>query len=346
MIPHTTKTLLCLLTGVASFAFGQAPVPSVQGKPVEAGNSSSRVGQQTMHAPGTVSPIGSQPAAPANPLATTSTSAPVTLGSGDLLTISVYDTPEMTAQVRVNSDGIVTFPPIGEVRVGGLTPEQAGESIRDKLVSGEFVNQPHVSVFVQEYASQAVYVTGEVAHPGVYPLLGSYRLLDILSAAGGITPLGGDSISITHRADPDSPETVQLNSKSASTGGNPVMAPGDTVYVPQAGVVYVVGEVTHPGGFLLDRDSTLTAIQAIALAQGTTQIAAMSRARIVRSNEDGKKEMIFLDLKKVYDAKMPDLQLKKNDILYVPPSTVRIFTSQAFLQAALAAAAGASVYRW
>jgi hypothetical protein len=72
----------------------------------------------------------------------------------------------------------------------------------------------------------------------------------------------------------------------------------------------------------------------------------MSRARVVRTNEDGKKEMIFLDLKKVYDAKIPDLQLKKNDILYVPPSTVRIFTSQAFLQAALAAAAGASVYRW
>jgi polysaccharide export outer membrane protein len=281
-----------------------------------------------------------------NPLATTATSAPAVIGAGDLLTIGVFDTPEMTAQVRVNSDGNVTFQPVGEIHLGGLTPEQAGASIGKELRNGEFVKRPKVTVFVQEYASQAVSVTGEVARPGIYPLLASYRLLDLLSAAGGLTSRGGNEVSVTHRDDPDNSVIVHLNKRSPGGTANPVMQPGDTIYVPQAGVVYVVGEVARPGGFLLDRNTTLTAIQAIALAQGTTQVAAKSHARIVRSLENGRKEMIFLNLQKVYDGQMPDIQLKENDILYVPPSSVRIFTSQAFLQAAAAAAAGASVYRW
>jgi polysaccharide export outer membrane protein len=338
--------LLFLPFALALGVAGQTPVQPVSGKSVEAGGYTATSSQQVVQAPGTKGPIGAQAAAPTNPLATTSTSAPVTIGPGDLLNISVFDTPELAAQVRVNSAGNVTFPPVGEVHLAGLTPEGAAELIRKTLVSGDFVKQPQVSVFVQEYASQAVYVTGEVGHPGVYPLLGSYRLLDILSAAGGVTSQGGYDISITHANDPDHPQSVRLNKQNPDTTNNPSMRPGDTVYVPQAGVVYVVGEVAHPGGFLLDRETALTVIQAIALAQGTTQLAAKSRARVIRTDKTGKKEMIFLDLQKVYDAKMADLQLQKDDILYVPPSTARIFTSQMFLQAALSAATGASVYRW
>jgi polysaccharide export outer membrane protein len=227
-----------------------------------------------------------------------------------------------------------------------MTPEDAGNLVGTKLVSEEIVKHPQVAVFVLEYASQAVYVTGEVAHPGVYPLLGSYQLLDILSAAGGVTALGSNEVSITHRNDPKHPQILRLNHATPDGDSNPVMTPGDTVHVFQAGVVYVVGEVAHPGGFLLDKDTTLTLVQALALAQGFTPIASKGRAHIVRTNEDGTKVMIAVDLQKVLDSKSPDLQLQKNDILYVPRSTARIFASQAFLSAAFASAAGASVYRW
>jgi polysaccharide export outer membrane protein len=279
-------------------------------------------------------------------LAATATSAPVIIGAGDLLAVSVFDTPELTTQVRVNSDGNVTIPPIGEVHLGGMTPEDAADLIGTKLVSGEIVKHPQVSIFVQEYASQAVYVTGEVAHPGVYPLLGSYQLLDIISAAGGVTALGGNEVSITHRNDPKHPHILRLNHVTPDGDSNPVMTPGDTVHVFQAGIVYVVGEVAHPGGFLLDKDTTLTLVQAVALAQGLTPIASKGQARLVRTNENGTKVIIALDLQKVLNSRSPDIQLQKNDILYVPRSTARIFASQAFITAAFASAAGASIYRW
>lgn len=341
-----TLTILCLWLGATVFAQGQSQVRPVSPKAVEATDSSTAVGSQSIQASGTSGSGPRQLPAELNPLAAKTTSAPVALGAGDLLSISVYDTPELAAQVRVNSQGNVTFQPVGEVHLGGLTPEDAGAAVGKALSSGEFVKHPRVSVFVLEYANQTVSVTGEVAHPGIYPLMGSYRLADLLSAAGGLTARGGNDITVTHRAAPDSPVALHLGKLSSGFGSNPVIQPGDAIYVPQAGVAYVVGEVTRPGGFLLDRDTTLTAIQAIALAQGTTQVAAKSRVRVVRTAENGQKTMILLDLKKVYEGKMSDILLQKDDILYVPPSTLRIFTSQAFLQAAAASAAGASVYRW
>jgi polysaccharide export outer membrane protein len=338
--------ILCIGQGLTTPAVGQTQVRPVPPKANDASDPPVRTLRQAVQPPGVVEPASSIPAPGVNPLATTATSAPAPIGAGDLLTIAVYDTPEMTAQVRVNSNGNVTYQPIGEIHLGGLSPEEGASLITRGLVDGEFVKNPHVSIFVSEYASQATYVTGEVSRPGVYPLLGSYRLLDVLSAAGGLTERSGHEVSITHRNDPEHPSITHLNKQIPGEDTNPTMQAGDTIYVPQAGVVYVVGEVARPGGFLLDRDSTLSVVQAIALAQGTTQVAAKSKVRVVRSAEDGHKEMIYLDLKKIYDAKMPDIQLQKNDILYVPPSTVRIFTSQAFLQAASAAAAGAAVYRW
>jgi polysaccharide export outer membrane protein len=343
------KTELVPLTFIlfaTAWNYGQTTVRPIPPKPAEAGDSSTRVGHQVVQAPGTKNsaapPVGSK----SNSLATTATSAPAFIGPGDLLDIDVFDTPELTAQVRVNSAGNITYSPIGDIHVGELAPEEAAALIADKLVTGQYVRHPQVSIFVQEYANQAVYVTGEVARPGVYPLLGSYRLLDILSAAGGITSLGANEASITHRDDPKHPHVLRISAQGLDGDGNPVMAAGDTVYVPQAGVVYVVGEVMRPGGFLLDKDTTLTVVQAIALAQGTTPIASRSRVRIVRTEQNGTRQVIALDLQKVLDSKRPDIQLQKNDILYVPRSTARIFSSQSFLSTVMATAAGASVYRF
>ncbi|HEX4424608.1 MAG TPA: polysaccharide biosynthesis/export family protein, partial [Terriglobales bacterium] len=116
------------------------------------------------------------------------------LGTGDLVEVSVYNVPELSTKARVSGAGDIYLPLIDYVRVGGLSADQAQALIQQRLSDGGFVKNPHVSVFVQEYASQGASVLGEVARPGVYPVLGQQRLFDVISAAGGFTEKAGQSI--------------------------------------------------------------------------------------------------------------------------------------------------------
>lgn len=277
---------------------------------------------------------------PISPLSTTMTAAPVQIGPGDLLEIGVFDTPELAGKVRVNSDGDVTLPLIGAVHVGGLSPEKVQELVAVRLREQDFVNDPQVSVFVAEYASQAVYILGEVMKPGPYPLMGSHRLLDFISAAGGFTPRAGKIVTIKPAADPDHPRTVSID--SAEKDKNPELASGDSVIISQAGIVYVLGDVMRPGGFLLNKDDALTVMQALALAQGTLPTAAKSSAKLIRTTAKGREE-IPVNLKKVLQSKSVDLAMLDNDILFVPGSTTKGVLNG--LQRVLPAAASASIYR-
>jgi polysaccharide export outer membrane protein len=278
-----------------------------------------------------------------NPLGTTITSLPMTIGPGDLLDLSVFDTPELSGRVRVNSEGDATLPLLGAVHLGGSSPEKAAISIQNALIKGDYMKNPQVSVFVVEYASQAVFVNGEVTHPGVYPLLGSHRVLDVISAAGGLTPLGGTTVFISHHDDPDHPQKVHIGKTVPDSTNNPEVQVGDNIYVPKAGVVYVVGDVTRPGGFLIDHDEHLTVLQVIALAEGAKPTASLSNGRLIRTGKNGREE-IPLDVKRVLASKDPDPLLQDEDIVYVPRSGVKA-TAQS-LPTILGSAVAATVYHF
>ncbi len=279
-----------------------------------------------------------------NSMITTATGGPVNLGAGDLLDISVFDSPELTTRVRVGGDGEVTFPLLGQLLVGGMTPQQVQDLIRERLVSGDLVKDPQVAVFVSEYASQTVFILGEVNHPGAYPLMGSHRLFDFISAAGGFTLRAGKTIIITRHADPLAPETVRFSRDPDFAGGNPAIDAGDTVYVKQAGVVYVVGDVIKPGGFLMPSEENVTVMQALAIAEGTKPTAALGSVRLIRKTDQGPVETI-VNIKQIFQASGQDPTLQDQDILYVPRSAAKVGL-QSFMTYGMAAAVGAIIYRF
>lgn len=280
--------------------------------------------------------------APPNSIVTTTTAGPVKLGPGDLIEITVFDSPELATRARVSSEGAITFPLLGRLHVGGSTPEQVQQTIEHQLATGDFVKNPQVTVFVAEYADQAVYVLGEVNKPGAYPVLGSHRLFDFVSAAGGLTARAGRSITIARR-DAAHSETVRIARDPNFTADNPDIAAGDTIYVGPAGLIYVVGDVGHPGGFLMDSGEKLTLLQALALAGGVKSTASLKGARLVRTTEQGRQEIV-LDLKKILAFQGNDPTLQDQDIIYVPNSAGRTGLRRG-MEAALQAVVGVAIYR-
>jgi polysaccharide export outer membrane protein len=158
--------------------------------------------------------------------------------------------------------------------------------------------------------------------PGPYPAIGERHLYDLISAAGGLTDKAGRTVTIEHRGDPDQKEVVQLSQNLADdTKNNVEVFPGDMIIVSRAGIVYVVGDVAKPSGFLIE-DTNLSVLKALALAGGNTRTAALGKTRIIRQTPNGVEE-IPIDLKKVLYAKAPDVPLIKGDILFVPGSAAK-----------------------
>jgi polysaccharide export outer membrane protein len=264
------------------------------------------------------------------------------ISAGDLLDVNVFDTAELSGRLRVNERGSIALPIAGDVVVSGLTADQTGHAIEQKLLAANILKDPHVSVTVLEYATQGVTVLGEVKNPGVYPLLGTHGLLDLISAAGGVTPNAGKGVTVTHRTDPDHPEIVNMQSKPGSTVGfNVDVRPGDTIVVSHAGIIYVVGEVGKPGGFMIENNDRLTVLQAIALAQGTTRTAALNHAKLIRKT-GGTPEEFPVPLKKILRNSAPDQILADGDILFVPSGAAQ--NALRDVESILPAAASAMVY--
>lgn len=265
------------------------------------------------------------------------------VGAGDLLEMSVFDTPELSGKLRVSNTGDVILPLVGSLHVAGLNASETQGLIRQKLMDGGFVNDPQVTVFIVEYATQGVSVLGEVKSPGVYPAFGHHNLVDYISAAGGLTPLAGTDVSITRADHPDAVQQVRISSTAASkTGDNPEIFPGDSIFVQKTGLVYVIGDVVRPGGFPMDHDNHLTVLQALALAQGTTYSAKKSSTVLIRVTPQGRQE-IPVDLKKILASKATDTALQDNDILFVPNSSAK--TALKNMEAIVPIAASATIYR-
>src|SRR5437667_1570150 len=251
------------------------------------------------------------------------------LGTGDLLEFSVYNVPELSTKTRVGNNGDIYLPLIDYVHVAGLTIEEAQAIIEKRLSDGGFLNNPHVTLFIDEYASQGASVLGEVGHPGVYPVLGDRHLFDLISAAGGLSDKAGRSIVVVHRNQPDKPVAVPLTRNvSDNPDSNIVVFPGDTVTVRRADVVYVVGDVNKPSGFLMD-NGKLRVLTAIALAGGTNRTAKLGGAKIIRKGPTGMTET-SVQLKRILQAKAPDMPLEAEDILFVPSSAAKTITGRTF----------------
>jgi polysaccharide biosynthesis/export protein len=269
------------------------------------------------------------------------------IGSGDLLEVTMFLNPDLSGRFRVDEKGDITIPLAGRIHLEGSTAEEAATLIEKRFLEGQIL-QPadcHATVFIAEYATQGIVVNGEVKSPGVYPALGVRMLNDIIASAGGLMPTASSQVVITHRDDPGNSTTVEYNPAALKPVIPQVQIfPGDSILVPRAGEVYVLGDVGKPGIYVLDGRDTLTVEEAMALAGNSQHAAALKRVQLVRSMPDGKKEEIILPVNLILKGQAPDVAMKDGDILFVPTSTAKLATEQA-ISSALAIGTNIAVYR-
>jgi polysaccharide export outer membrane protein len=169
--------------------------------------------------------------------------------------------------------------------------------------------------------------------------------LDFISVAGGITPTAGKAVTITHKNDPNNPTIVQLdnNGPEVAKRGALVILPGDTIIVSRSGIVYVIGDLGKPGGFLIENNQHLTALQAIALAQGANKDSALNGSRLIRKTPTGEQES-RIELGKILAGKQNDISLQDGDILFVPTSKSKTIAFQG-INSTVGLLSGIAIYR-
>jgi polysaccharide export outer membrane protein len=244
------------------------------------------------------------------------------LGVGDLIEVVVFGVPDLSTKTRISGSGDIYLPLIDYVHVADLSTDEAQGLIQKRLEDGGFVRNPHVLISVDESISQTVTVMGEVSRPGPYPATGERHLFDMISAAGGLTDKAGRNVTIEHRENPGERVDLQLSSNLADDSKNNVdVFPGDTIIVSRAGIIYVVGDVSHPSGFMIE-DTNLSVLKALALAGGSTRTSDLKKTKILRQTPNGIQE-IPINLKKVLYNQAPDVALMKGDVLFVPGSAAK-----------------------
>ena len=315
------------------------------------------------------------------------------IGAGDLVSVQVFDVPEMSRELRVSQTGTIGMPLVPvRLQVAGLTEIQAERKITEVLEAKGLISHPEVSVTVKEKKSRPITIVGAVAHPQVYEADRQVTLIDVLAQAGGITSDASDHVIVTRperdqsqdaappqtdaatdaaptlstasgatpapaaatkpaaeplppQAPPPLVNTITVNLSQILEAGdmanNVVIQPGDVVTVPHAGIVYVLGAVSRPGGYTVTNDrAQLSTLKVLSLAGGLDRTAKSDHAVIVRKDATGQQQQVDVDLKKILKFESEDVQLRPSDILYVPRSAGK----QAALRAAeLATAIGTGV---
>jgi len=268
--------------------------------------------------------------------------APMMISSGDLLTVSVFGAPDYVQEVRVDDNGQVSLPFIGEIKLAGMSVNDAEGLVAKRFAERGVFKDPQVTIVEKEYMAQNVTVIGEVQKPGIYPVTGKRTLFDVISAVGGASTKAGDSAIITHRGHPDAPETIHLTYDATGLqNSNVPVFPGDTIVISKAGIVYVVGDVRVPTGVVLENPN-LTVLKALAIAQGMNPTAAQDKSKIIRHTATGQEE-IPVPLKKILSAKAPDPPLLPDDILFIPGSAAKSAFRRG-TEAVVQAATGVAIY--
>jgi len=285
------------------------------------------------------------------------------LGPDDVIAIKALDADEITStSVRIDPTGFISLPMLGRVTAGGFTVERLEKELSARLQ--KYVKAPVVAVSIVEYRSQPVSIVGSVGQPGVHQLEGRKTLIEILAKAGGLRPEAGNTIKITRKAewgpiplasaekDPSGQFTVaHVSLRSIMQATNPVenilIRPNDVITVPRADLIYVIGEVKKAGGFTLTERSTITGLQALAMAEGMTPGAAPHNAMIIRQPPDGNRVEIAANLKEILAGKAPDVVLQPDDILFIPTNVAKnavLRTMQTVVQAAISATVYRGIY--
>jgi len=235
------------------------------------------------------------------------------LGPGDALRIQVFQNPDLTVEARVSEAGVISYPLLGAIRIGGLSPSNVERLIAQRLRDGKFLQNPQVTVNITTFRSQQVSVLGNVSRPGRYPLeTTGMRLSEVLSLAGGIAPTGADDVVLVTTRD-GKPIRLEIDLVDMFAAGDlsmdPPMQAGDVVYVNRAPQYYIYGQVQRPGQYGVDRGLTLA--QAIAKGGGLTLRGTDKGVRVHRRY--GSKQIQILE-PKLDDPIRPD------DLIFVRES--------------------------
>lgn len=287
--------------------------------------------------------------------------SPYALGSGDQLVIRAIDVADISDKpVRIDETGHITLPLIGRVRAADLTIHQLELDLDRRL--RQYVLDPQVAVSITELRSQPVSIIGAVNQPGVHQLQGDKTLLEILSLAGGLRQDAGPTVKITRERVWGAPTVVgaKLDSggehfmaevsvkeliQGSSSNLNIPIRPRDVIAVPVGELVYVIGEVRKPGGFVLNSHETLSVLQALSMAEGLARTADAKHAKILRKPANNQPRVeIAVNMKGILEGKSPDLPVQPNDILFVPNSMSRSAALRT-LEAAIQIGTGIAIWR-
>jgi polysaccharide export outer membrane protein len=272
MIRYFLTAVLCVSVAPV---FAQAAPPPVQAQPSP---------PPSLQAAATATPAAA-PAAPSIP-----NNQDYRLGAGDAIGVQVYQSPDLSIDARVSESGVISYPLVGSVQLGGLTIAEAEKKIADALRSGGFVKVPQVNIVLRQVRGNQVAVLGQVSRPGRFPLeTFNTRVSDMLAAAGGTTATGDDVLIVTGQRDGkpfrkviDIP-ALFLNEKSDE---DIVLAGGDTLYVNKAPMFYIYGEAQRPGPYRIERG--MTVMQALAQGGGPTVRGSQNRLKLHRRDASGK----------------------------------------------------------
>ena len=236
-------------------------------------------------------------------------SADYVIGQDDVVAITVWTHDDLSGQYTVENDGTFSYPLIGRVQVAGLTLRGLETELIDLLADG-LIRDPQVTVEVAEYRSRRIFVLGAVLTPGAYPLTGDETLIEALAGAGRTDAASSERVLIVRpRAaggpvlpgEDDAAEVIEVSLRDLRAGAvseNVIVQDGDTLFVPRAEMAYVFGHVGRPGAYSIERGTTV--LQALALAGGATELAALNRIKIVRTI-DGTQEEIKVELNNVVE---------------------------------------------
>jgi polysaccharide biosynthesis/export protein len=235
------------------------------------------------------------------------------IGAGDIVRIVVFQNPDLTLETRVTEAGVVNYPLLGNIRLGGLSVTAAEKLVADGLRNGNFVRQPQVSMVVLQVRGNQASVLGQVNRPGRYPIeVADMRLTDLLATAGGTSPSGADLVVIVGTRD-GKPYRMEVDLPTLfSAGGRDRDVPilnGDTVWVDRQPILYIYGEVQRPGAMRLEREMTL--LQALATGGGLTARGTEKGIRVHRRGADGSTQVL--------EPVMSD-KLREGDVVFVRES--------------------------
>ncbi|MBM9612679.1 polysaccharide biosynthesis/export family protein [Desulfobulbus rhabdoformis] len=252
------------------------------------------------------------------------------LGAGDLITITVFETNALNAEVRVSSRGFVNLPLLDNVEVANLTAAEAEEKI-EGLYAKKYLRDPHVSVYIKEHVSKRITLIGAVGAPGTYEYISRRHLLDVIALANGLKDKAGSSAFVTRhdsRMNKEITYLVDLEQliKNGHMDQNLVIQGGDVVYIPEAGKCFIDGAVRKPGTYSIS--SKMTIAEGVAMAGGLASFADTDGIKLIRAmGKEGKREIIELSYNDLQSDRGDSIILEDQDIIFAESSASGIFSS-------------------